>query len=106
MNDQDRLKPKNPGNARLLYIDGDLLSCDICDEKHESAIFDTIGGSSSGTLRICRECLKESLKRLEHQVESSEEHYHEFSTFQDGYYICACGEMITESDFLEYPIFY
>jgi len=40
----NRLNPPNPGNAKLLYIDGDLLECDICDEKKEAAVFMTIGG--------------------------------------------------------------
>ena len=61
---ENRLSPKNPGNARLLYIDGDLLACDICDERKETAVFDSIGGYA--TFRICKECLKETLNRFEH----------------------------------------
>jgi len=63
---EDRLSPKNPGNARLLYIDEDLLSCDICDEPREAAVFDTIGGpSNSTTIHICKKCLEETLKRFD-----------------------------------------
>ena len=63
---EDRLKPKNPGNARLLYIDGDMLACDICDEPREAAVFDTIGGpSTKATIHICKECLKETLRRFD-----------------------------------------
>jgi hypothetical protein len=58
----DRLNPENKGNARLLYIDGDPLECDICDEKREAAVFDTLGGN---TFHICKKCLKETLKRFE-----------------------------------------
>ena len=60
----DRLRPENPGNARLLYVDGDHLECDICDEKNEAAVIDTIGGSHSATLRICKPCLEEILLRF------------------------------------------
>ena len=60
----DRLFPKNPGNARLLYIDGDWLPCDICDEKNVAAVIDTIGGPHSMTLRICKPCLEEILKKF------------------------------------------
>jgi len=61
---KDRLKPENPGNARLLYIDGDALSCDICDEKREAAVIDTIGGPISTTLRICKKCIEEVFNRF------------------------------------------
>jgi hypothetical protein len=61
----DRLKPKNPYSARLLYIDGDPMSCDICDEKREAAILESIGGRPhSTTLHICKVCLEEILLRF------------------------------------------
>lgn len=60
----DRLNPENKGNARLLYIDGDALPCDICDEKSEAAVIDTIGGSISTTIHICKKCLQEILRRF------------------------------------------
>jgi hypothetical protein len=60
----DRLNPENKGNARLLYIDGDAASCDICDEKSEAAVIDTTGGSISTTIRICEKCLQEILRRF------------------------------------------
>jgi hypothetical protein len=59
-----RLKPDNPGNARLLFIDGDNLACDICDEKNVTAVLDTIGGTHSSTIRICKLCIKEILDQF------------------------------------------
>lgn len=60
----NRLNPENPGNARLLYIDGDPLACDICDEVSEAAVIDSIGGPHSRTIRICKPCLEEILSRF------------------------------------------
>jgi len=59
----DRLNPKHKGNSRFLFIDDDNNECDICDEKVPCAIFTTIGGGKYH-IRICKSCLKETIKRF------------------------------------------
>lgn len=62
---EDRLNPKNKGNARLLYIDGDSFECDICDEKGPGAIIDPPGIKKEITIHICKKCLEEIIKRFD-----------------------------------------
>ena len=67
MNKISRVKPSNPGNARLLYIDGDPLECDICDTEDEAAVLQTIGGPVSTIIRICKPCLEIILGELSNE---------------------------------------
>ena len=48
----DRLKPDNPGNARLMFIDGDDSECDVCDEVSPTACFNTIGTDGIDTILV------------------------------------------------------